>query len=667
MFLKRILPLLLPVFLCSALVAGFIFLKHQGVGEAQAQITQRPFIPMYPTVDTSSTAYIRFKAYVDRAVAGSPDYGFRANDAAIMYRITGDSKYSNLAISMVDTYVAQEESAIAAGTTPNIASDSYLYVGDHMEDVSVVYDWMYTLLTPIQRSRFIAYGNQAIYNVWNPTTAKWGSKTVTWSGWSINNPGNNYYYSFVQATIDWALATQNQQWLDYLKNDRLPLLTNYFKNLPGGGSREGTGYGTSHARLFDIYRIWKEATGQDLSMLNSHAKDTIDYWIHATLPTMGNFAPIGDQSRVSDAAMYDYQRRLMLQAVYLNPGTPEAANGTWWLNNIVIQYADPPYEMSSAFNLRYDFLYLANQLQQVPTALKYYASGVGHLFARTDWTKNATWLQFSAGTYEESHAHQDQGSFMLFKNGWLAIDEVINSHSGIGQTTDLHNVVRFQRSSTVIGQTYNSTSTMTNTDTNGILNIQADLSPAYNPTDVQSWKRNLIFNRNNQTVQVHDTFTPGSGVQGIWQLNVPAEPVVNQGSITAGNLLITPVTPANYSVNVIDWKALDSSEYPDGGWRIDIGGGNDYLVNLSLVDGGTVLPSPSPSVTPTPRVTPTPTITPTPPPINSAPTITISQDHYTVRIGETLSIPITAQDADGDTITLTIPNLSTLLPGATLK
>ena len=40
--------------------------------------------------------------------------------------------------------------------------------------------------TPLDR--WIAYANQAVWNVWNHTAARWGSKTFPWSGWSVNNP-----------------------------------------------------------------------------------------------------------------------------------------------------------------------------------------------------------------------------------------------------------------------------------------------------------------------------------------------------------------------------------------------------------------------------------------------------------------------------------------------
>src|SRR3546814_18564817 len=62
-------------------------------------------------------------------------------------------------------------------------------------------------VTSAQRTRWSAYAEQAIWNVWHPSDATWGGRSFPWSGWSTSNPGNNYYYSFVEATMYWALAS----------------------------------------------------------------------------------------------------------------------------------------------------------------------------------------------------------------------------------------------------------------------------------------------------------------------------------------------------------------------------------------------------------------------------------------------------------------------------
>jgi len=66
-------------------------------------------------------------------------------------------------------------------------------------------------------------------------------------------------------------------------------------------------------------------------------------------------------------------------------------------------------------------------------------------------------------------------------------------------------------------------------------------------------------------------------------------------------------------------------------------------------------PTPSPSPSPSPSPTPTPSST-TPPTFNTPPTITTPQSAYTVRLGDTLTFDVTAEDTDGDVISINIVN-----------
>ncbi len=82
---------------------------------------------------------------------------------------------------------------------------------------------------------------------------------------------------------------------------------------------------------------------------------------------------------------------------------------------------------------------------EAPTDLVYHAVGAGALFARSSWAKDAAWVAIVAGKYDQSHAHQDQGSFTFFRDDWLAVTSNIWSHSGINQDVNVHNVIRFER------------------------------------------------------------------------------------------------------------------------------------------------------------------------------------------------------------------------------
>lgn len=567
--------------------------------------TARPFIRMndFNTAGNTSAAFIRLRDQVDGAVAvtaaqganatyqqlvtalNAQHYGYSSVDSVVMYRLTNHTAYIQQAIRMVDLFVQSEMALINAGQRPHISGDSYLEVGPYMEQLALAYDYGYDLLTPAQRTAWESYANQTLQNLWYPAAATWGGVAYPWSGWSINDPGNNYFYSFLKATQLWSWASQNTTWITFLQQRKYALLVPFFSGLTGGGTREGTGYGTAIGNMFENYRYWRSSTGEDLSAISTHSRDTIDYWIHATVPTLDYYAAIGDQARSANPRMFDFQRRLMLEAVALNPASAEAARGVWWLNRARLTDGGSGNvigRMRYNYNFRYDLLVPATPEAQ-PTALTYDASGAGTLFARSDWTTSASYLATVAGVFDQSHAHQEQGGFTFYKGGWLAVTSNIHSRSGINQDVPVHNVVRFAAGGATIPQNY-STNTKTFSDSGAMLMIQQNLSNAYSrrAADVSAWTREFIYNRAAHTLRVHDVCTVRAGVSAVWQLHTPVLPVVQgDGSIVAGNLRITPVFPAAPAVQIVDMHALDNQF--NAGYRIEISAGSscEFIVNLA--------------------------------------------------------------------------------------
>jgi hypothetical protein len=357
------------------------------------------------------------------------------------------------------------------------------------------------------------------------------------------------------------------------------MIHNYFKNIPGGGSLEGTGYGTSHMTLFDLYLVWRESTGEDYANKNSHLTDSIYYWVHATIPGRGKYAAIGDQSRVSEPVIFDYQRRILLEARAATNSTQAKDFASWWLNHISLQ------NIEQGFNSRFELLGAGTNTNATPAeGLIYQAKGVGQLFARTSWDKDALWLQFTSGKFNESHAHEDQGSFTLANSDWLAVTSNIYSHSGINQTTDVHNLVRFVDSSgRTIPQSQGHESTIVINSQNmstGAINATANISPSYQNSNITSWTRNLDFA--NRKLTLTDNYVVSSGTQGIFQVNVPTLPTVSGNVITAGGLTITVLAPANPTISVYNWKNSNIDTFI-GGYRIEIKGpvgSGQYKVEL---------------------------------------------------------------------------------------
>jgi len=496
-----------------------------------------------------------------------------------MYKLTGQAQYATLAVQTAEAQVAAAETAIAAGNAPDVAGDQYLEVGPMIEDIALTYDWCAGQLTPQQKTRWANYAEQAVWNVWHNTQAQWGGISHPWPGWAVDDPANNYHYSFLRATLYWGLASNSTTWKNLLQNAKWPEEETYTATIAGGGSQEGTGYGLSHGTLFMLYRVWRDSTGSDVGNATAHLTDSINWWVHATVPTRDRVAAIGDQARVSEPVIYDYHRHLVLEARAVTNDATARATAAWWLHSISDQ------DMESGFNTRHNLL-SAGPVTPPPAALTYYAPATGQLFSRTGWDTQAMWLQFAAGPYEQSHAHQDQGSFTLFQNDWLAVTENIWTHSGIQQGTDTNNVLRFEKSGVIVEQRTGTASTMSVTPgANGSVHAVANLTPAYaGDPALSSWQRTIDFA--NRTLTVSDAFALGAGTSAVFQVNTPVQPVIAGKTATAGDLKIRVLSPANATLSALDWRTKsDAGETFNSGWRLDVSGGTTgYVVELSASD-----------------------------------------------------------------------------------
>lgn len=532
----------------------------------------------------------RFMGMVDDQLAGVDHYAFSAADAALAYQLTGKAAYADYAIAMTDDFVAAEEARITSGDAAEVAGDSYLYVGEAVGDVAITYDWCFDRLTETQKTRWIAYANQAVWNVWHHEEAKWGTGQFPWSGWSVDNPSNNYYYSFLQATMLLGIATSGETpesatWLTTFRDTKIggQLVPTFNSDLVGGGSREGTGYGISMMRLFHLYNLWESSTGENLSALSPHTKASLFYLIHATVPTLDRLAPIGDHARDSTAALFDYHRDYLQELASFYPGQPEAAVAKYYLSHCSVP------EMGQYFMFVKDFLYHDATTPEEPLSKlypAYHGSGTGHVFVRSSWDASATWLNFIAGPYTESHAHHDQGSFTLYKNEWLAYDQNIESHSGIRQEEEVHNLVRLSEGGSTISMHEGTTSKLLALhDEAAYTYLSGDLTPAYDgDARVKKVERQLVLLKPD-TLVVFDRAETAGGVQKTWQLNTNAPAsVVASGAVVNGatsKLELFPVLPSGATATLLDWPSGDSDML--GGSRLDITSNADTALFLNVI------------------------------------------------------------------------------------
>jgi hypothetical protein len=547
------------------------------------------------SLSANTPAARRFKQIVDNWVGGDDVYNFSAWNAALMGQLTGQPQYCQKAVAAVEQQVSSAESAISGGGTPTVAGDSYLEVGPMIGDLALVYDWCNDTVTASQKQRWLAYANQAVWNVWHPNEAKWGGSTHTWTGWATNDPSDNYYYSFLRATMLLGLAEkgedpQGDTWIDQFRQTKVldQLIPTFDSDLVGGGSREGTGYGTAMMNLWSIYDFWKATTGEGIGSKTAHTRQSLRTMIHQIVPTLDRFAPTGDQSRDSTASMFDYQRWYLQELIALYPHDMAAGPAQF-----VVQHCSVP-QMTEQFMAVDDFLYenpdvAAAPLEGMNTA--HFAPGIGEIYTRSGWDTHATWVNMIAGPYTQSHAHQDQGSLMLFKDGWLAYDAVVDSASGLTQDTTAHSLVRIDNGGSPVRQVGNTISKVEALHQgDGWLYAAADLTPAYDGNSaVGKVHREMLYLQPNVVI-VYDRVASGSGTSQTWQLVTPVQPSISGNTATITNaghtLSVQRLAPADASATTRSMSSVSGDFH--GGYRLDetASGGDKRYLHVLSIDGG---------------------------------------------------------------------------------
>ena len=551
-------------------------------------------------ITAKTAAATRLQSIADNWIAGNSYWGFQSWNAAILSPLTGDPKYCTAAIADVEAQVSAAETAIAAGQQPVVANDSYLDVGDYIGNLALVYDWCNDTVTASQKTRWLAYANQAVWNVWNSSQATWGGHAMPWSGWATNDPSDNYYYSFLDATMLLGLAEKGEDpagdtWISQFRDTKVlgQLVPTFDSDLVGGGSREGTGYGVAMRRLFQMYDFWKATTGEKLAGKTPHTRASMLSFMHQVVPTLDRFAPTGDQSRDSTASMFDYQRNYLQELVHIYNNDNIAKRAQALLAGCSVPV------MANSFMAIDDFLYDNSDVPatSMDGGTAYYAPGIGELYARSGWDTDATWINLIAGPYTESHAHQDQGSLMLYKGGWLAYDAVIDSHSGLRQETGAHGLVRILSGGSAVPQVASTDSTLVGLHAGvGWLYAATDVTAAYNGSSAVSKSQREIVYLQPDVVVVYDRVTSASGTSQVWSLASPKQPSIsgNTATFTGTHALhVQRLSPSSATATSFNYATQDPSGDYGGGFRLDetVTGGDQRFLHVLSVDGAVLAAS----------------------------------------------------------------------------
>jgi PKD repeat protein len=350
-------------------------------------------------------------------------------------------------------------------TPTAVGSDDMRTTG---ETVLLVYDWCFDQFTPAQRATFISRWNTWIGNV---RQQSWGGKySGTWMS------QNNYFWGNLRNELEWGIVSYGDNgagpgstaddFIDYALNTRWAVgfvpTTQAGGPAAGGVPLEGETYGATVGAYMLVPAASLAGMGRDLWDETPFFKSMMYWMLYWTTPSatvvkdagggLSTFhvATVNEEDKMTSGGIFwsrayfqDWLHYFAEHSATYYSGTPLAGYTRKWLSqlNPVAPLAKNPNATGTP-NYYVSNYIISNSPGGTATPyntlpLDYYASGPGYGVAKTAWDTSSTQLTYFFKTPMSpivGHAHQDWGSFSLWRGGRWVMRETAGYSNSIAGT-----------------------------------------------------------------------------------------------------------------------------------------------------------------------------------------------------------------------------------------
>lgn len=280
-------------------------------------------------------------------------------------------------------------------------------------------------------------------------------------------------------------------------------------------------------------------------------------------------------------------------------------------------------------------------IEQAPLA--HHASGIGRVYARSDWSDGATWFRFECGPYFSGHQHLEAGNFEVFHKEPLATES--GEYEDYGSPHAVNWLLRTIAHNCVLVHSPNETwsklrdggkhapyandggqrkswdwtvatlqewqarqesfergAIMAYVDRPELLWVAADPTRAYAPEKLERWTRQIVFLRPNAFVILDRVVARKAEYAKTWLLHTKNEPALDAGAIRIedgkGRLFVKTLLPQDakqekvhgYGYAGKSWDPPKNSQSDAAAkWRVEVRPGaarqEDLFLHV-LITGG---------------------------------------------------------------------------------
>ncbi len=506
----------------------------------------------------------------------------------------------------IEPFIATAKKHVAAGVT-NAHQDTHLA----LTEVALTYDFFYDALSPEDRSAMIAWLNGHL--------AKFTAD---------ENAFHNSTLSKIECFLQIAYATANDnpramEFRDYA-------IKKLYEGLVAPALVEfGAGGGYTECGWYTRGCLWNLVKGLEMARrfdgYDGFAKAPRFFYQRLAYEMLEGYPGFGEYGAEHYAVEGDGANTYGGHTEY--PRELRTVLAQYYRGSELARFVAAKRRAGSNPQVRLmDFLYEedpdpAADLRTFPLA--HAATGIGKVYARSDWSDDATWLRFECGPYWNQHQHFEAGNFEIFRHEPLATES--GEYSSWGDDHALGYLIRTIAHNCILvhmpgekwiqmrdswkdapgndgGQinkwvwpkgnlpeflanreAYHRGDLVAYDNRPEFLFVAGDCTPAYAPEKLRQWVRQIVFLRPGTFVIFDRVVSTRPEYAKTWLLHMMNEPEIEGAKVTIANgpgrLVSHTLLPERAAVQKVygytyggktydPWPTQESPPAPK--WRIEV-------------------------------------------------------------------------------------------------